>query len=140
MEIDIASRRFYNLTREERNELYDLKDDPNIIIKGADSGSAVVVCDREDYLKETSKQLGLTMSSKKPSFGPNFGPFGPNSGCQMFFFENMAPSVTRYHGHLSSCAISQKTNDPILRKLSDGRTDGRMDEQRDEQTRRRMER
>ena len=36
-------------------------------------------------------------------------------------------SVTRYHGQLSSCTISKKTNDPILRKLSDGRTDGRID-------------
>ena len=30
---------------------------PTIIIKGADNGSAVVVWDREDYLKEASKQL-----------------------------------------------------------------------------------
>ena len=39
-----------------------------------------------------------------------------------FFFQ--ALSVTRYHGQLSSCTISEKTNDPILRKLSGGRTDG----------------
>ena len=38
-------------------------------------------------------------NSKKPHFGPDFGPFGP-------------------------CTISGKTNDPILRKISDGRTDG----------------
>ena len=35
--------------------------------------------------------------------------------------------MTRYHGHLSSCTISQKPNDPILRKLSD-RLDGQTDE------------
>ena len=29
----------------------------------------------------------------------------------------LAPSITRYHGHVSSCAISEKTNDPFLRKL-----------------------
>ena len=40
-----------------------------------------------------------------------------------FFFKNLASSVTRYHGQLSSCTISEKTNDPILRKLSDGQTD-----------------
>ena len=45
-----------------------------------------------------------------------------------FFFKNLASSVTRYHGQLSSCTISEKTNDPILRKLSDGRTDGQTDE------------
>ena len=44
-----------------------------------------------------------------------------------FFFKNLAPSVTRCHVQLSSCTISGKTNDPILRKLSDGRTDGRTD-------------
>ena len=37
----------------------------------------------------------------------------------------MASSVTRYHGQLSSCTISEKTNGPILRKLSEGRMDGR---------------
>ena len=39
-----------------------------------------------------------------------------------FFFKNVSWSVTRYHGQLSSFTISQKTNDPILRKLSDGWT------------------
>ena len=57
LDIDISSKRFNNLTKEERNALYNLRDDPTIIIKGADKGSAVVVWDREDYLKEASKQL-----------------------------------------------------------------------------------
>ena len=35
-----------------------------------------------------------------------------------FFFKNLASSVTRYYGQPSSCTI-EKTNDPILRKLSD---------------------
>ena len=58
-------------------------------------------------------------------FWPKFGP--PHSK-----FENLASSVTRYYGQLSSCAISEKTNDPILRTLSDGRTDGRTDGEMDE--------
>ena len=57
LEIDISSKRFNNLAKEERNELYNLRDDPNIMIKGADKGSEVVFWDREDYLKEASKQL-----------------------------------------------------------------------------------
>ena len=57
LDIDISSKRFNNLTKEERNALYNLRDDPTIIIKGADKGSAVVVWDREDYLKEASKEL-----------------------------------------------------------------------------------
>ena len=39
------------LQKEEREALYSLKDDPSIIIKGADKGSVVVVWDKEDYLK-----------------------------------------------------------------------------------------
>ena len=62
---------------------------------------------------------------KKTSFGPDFGLFGPNSGCQFFFSKNLAPSLTRCHGQLSSCTISEKTNDPILSKFSDGQTDRR---------------
>ena len=46
-----------------------------------------------------------------------------------FFFEILALSVTRYHGKLSLCTISEKTNDLIMRKLSDERTDGRTDRQ-----------
>ena len=47
-----------------------------------------------------------------------------------FFFKNLASSVTRYHGQLS-CKISEKTNDLILIKFSDGRTSGRTDRQTD---------
>ena len=55
-------------------------------------------------------------NGKKASFGPDFDRFVPNSGRQFLFL--------RYHGQLSSYTISEITNDPILRKLSDGRTDG----------------
>ena len=57
LDIDIFSKIFNNLTKEERNAQYNLRDDPTIIIKGADKDSAVVVCDTDDYLKEASKQL-----------------------------------------------------------------------------------
>ena len=53
----ISSKRYNNLTKEERNALYNLGDDPTIMIKGADKDTAVVVWDRDDYLKEASKQL-----------------------------------------------------------------------------------
>ena len=45
LDIEIPSKRFNNLTKEEWEVLYSLKDDPSIIIKGADKGS---VWDRED--------------------------------------------------------------------------------------------
>ena len=41
-----------------------------------------------------------------------------------FFFKNLASSVTRYHGQVSTCKISEKAYDPILRIFSDVRTDG----------------
>ena len=66
---------------------------------------------------------------QKYSFETNFG---PNSGFQNFFFKNLALPVTRYYRQLSSCKISETTNDPILRKLSDGQTDGRTEGQTDE--------
>ena len=47
-----------NLTSKERQSLYDLKNDQNIVIEGADKGSAVVVWDRQGYIKEAEKQLG----------------------------------------------------------------------------------
>ena len=65
-------------------------------------------------------------NGEKPSFGPDFGSRPP-----YFFFKNLALSVTRYHGQLP-CIISEKTNDPILRKLGDRRTNWQTDEQTDE--------
>ena len=49
-----------------------------------------------------------------------------------FFFQNLASSVTRYHGHLSPCTISEKNNGLILRKFSDAWTDGLTDGHTDE--------
>ena len=57
LDIEIPSERYNNLTKEERDDVYSLRDDSTIIIKGADKGSVVVFWDREDYLKEAYKQL-----------------------------------------------------------------------------------
>ena len=57
LDIEIPSKRFNNLIKDERNAMYSLKDNKSIIIKAANQGAAVIVWDREDYLKETSKQL-----------------------------------------------------------------------------------
>ena len=58
MKVEIPKDKFNNLTKSERKALYDLKNDKSIVIKSADKGSAVVVWDREDYIKEAEKQLG----------------------------------------------------------------------------------
>ena len=43
----------------------------------------------------------LWENGKKTSFGTNFGPVGPVWAIN-FFFKNLASSVTRYYGHMSS--------------------------------------
>ena len=62
---------------------------------------------------------------KKPSFGSILF----HIWATKFYFQNLALSVTRYHGQLSSYTISEKNNNSIFRKLSDrwmdGQTDGR---------------
>ena len=45
------------MTREEYLTIRNLQSDRNVIIKSAYKGSAVLVWDRSDYLKETEKQL-----------------------------------------------------------------------------------
>ena len=65
-------------------------------------------------------------NGEKRHFRRNLVPLGLNSG-HHFFSKALALSVTRYYPRLSSCTISEKTNDPILRKFSDetdGWTDG----------------
>ena len=48
---------FNNLSKEEREVLYSLEDDPSILMKDADKGSAVLVLDRKDYLMEAFRKL-----------------------------------------------------------------------------------
>ena len=67
-------------------------------------------------------------NGKKPNFRLDFGPFGP------FYFKNLALSVTRYHGQLSSCKISEKINDPVLRLTYWNETDRLTYRQTDRQT------
>ena len=73
-----------------------------------------------------TKKTHLRKWQKKTSFIPNFGPFGPYSSHQNIFFANIwlrqtLDIMASYH-HIQ---YQKKNNDPILRKLSDGRKDGR---------------
>ena len=58
MKIKIPKDKYNNLTSKERQTLNDLKNNKNIVIKGADKGSAVVVWGKEDFIKEAEKQSG----------------------------------------------------------------------------------
>ena len=58
MKIEIPKDKYNNFTSKERQALYDLKNDKNIVIKGTDKRSPVVVWDRNEYIKQVEKQLG----------------------------------------------------------------------------------
>ena len=58
-------------------------------------------------------------NNKKPSFVSILAHWA-QIWANNFFFKNLAPSITRYYGQLLSCIVSEGTNGPILRKLSDG--------------------
>ena len=57
MKSKFKSKRYDNLTKEERKGLKILKDNPHITIKKADKGSAVVIMNTTDYLREGYRQL-----------------------------------------------------------------------------------
>ena len=63
--------------------------------------------------------------SKNLILDPNKARWTQIHAGNLIFFKNLASSVTKYHGQLSSCKISEKINDPILRKFRDGRTNRR---------------
>ena len=54
---EVPKDKLNSLTKSEQKALYDLKNDKSIVIKSADKGLAVVVWDREDYIKEAEKEL-----------------------------------------------------------------------------------
>ena len=63
---------YYNLTREERQAMYNLKNDQSIAIKEAYKGSAVVIWDKKDYLMKAEKQLSCKESYEEVSSDPSF--------------------------------------------------------------------
>ena len=60
--------RYSNLSSDEWKAIRSLADDRSIVIKKADKGSAVVVWDRVDYIKEAQKQLKDENVYKKLNF------------------------------------------------------------------------
>ena len=58
LKIEVPKDKFNNLTKGEGDALYNLDNDKAIVVKGADKGWAVVVWDREHYIKDTTNQLG----------------------------------------------------------------------------------
>ena len=62
MKIELANRRRprFNTTKEERKAMKSLKQNQDIIIKPADKGGAIVILNKEDYIKEGLRQLANT--------------------------------------------------------------------------------
>ena len=65
---------------------------------------------REKLLNQTLK------NGEKPSFGANFGTFGPNSDPKKIFSWILPVLDVRHCCKLSLYAISRKTDEPNLRK------------------------
>ena len=69
----------------------------------------------------------IFLKTPKIMFWGHFWPFLVIFARWGFFQKNPAQShITRY-GPLTPCQVSEKTNEPILRKLTDRRKDGRTD-------------
>ena len=51
LKIDETGQNYPNLTKTERDALQDLIYDKNIVLKPADKGSAIVIWDKQDYLR-----------------------------------------------------------------------------------------
>ena len=94
------------------------------------------------FLLKSIKGSKITFSSEwwKTLFCAWFRPIEPKFGLPiyLFFLKNLALSVTRYHGSVSTCKMSEKNKDPILMKFSEGwsvaQTDRQADRQKDRQT------
>ena len=70
LKIDEAGQNSPDLTQMEREALQDLMYDKNIFIKPADKGNAIVIWDKQDYLKECQLQLGNKSVYEEVETGP----------------------------------------------------------------------
>lgn len=57
--LEQSRKPFINLTRTQKEILKGISCDPNIIIKEADKGGAIVILDKKDYLYELHRQLDM---------------------------------------------------------------------------------
>ena len=92
------------------------------------------------FLLKSFKGSKITFSSEwwKTLFCTWFRPIEPKFGLPiyLFFLKNLALSVTRYHGSVSTCKMSEKNKDPILMKFSEGWSVAQTDRQTGRQTER----
>ena len=62
---------YYNLTREGRQTMCNLRNDQSIVKKEADQGSPVVIWDKKDYLTEAEKQISSKETYEEVSGDPS---------------------------------------------------------------------
>ena len=55
--LKIKKKPRYNISVKERKAIKNLRQNNNIIIKPADKGGAIVILNKEDYIKEGERQL-----------------------------------------------------------------------------------
>jgi hypothetical protein len=71
LQTPIRKVRWSNMSKQERSGLNDLKNIPEITIKKADKGSAIVVMNTCDYIFEAERQLNNKLAYKKLDFDPS---------------------------------------------------------------------
>ena len=60
----------FNLTKKERQAVKSLSQNPNIIIKPADKGGAIVIQDKQKYIEECLRQLNNKVHYNKLHYNP----------------------------------------------------------------------
>lgn len=70
------------------------------------------------FKKNKLKIQNQENNKKNPHLEPDFD-LGPKLKLPSFLFKNLDLSVNIYHGQLSPCIISEKSNDLNFRKFSD---------------------
>ena len=70
LKIDETGQNYPNLTKAEREAQQDLVYDKNIVIKPADKGRAIVIWDKQDYLKKCQLQLSNKRVYEEVKRGP----------------------------------------------------------------------
>ena len=75
-----------------------------------------------DYFQLELTWRNFSKNSQKAYFEAILGPFLPKLGQKWIFLEERALSVFQYWNFLPLCQKSEKSNEPLLRKLLDGHT------------------
>ena len=103
---------------------------PNIFFANFTSTRSICIVASYHCIQFQVKLMNQTWENgKKPSFEPDFGPYGPNSGHQIFFSkiwlaQSLDILVSYYHVQYQKKPIVQYWENLVTDRQTDGRTNG----------------